>query len=66
MVWCVVGFLWQVVVGQCYFDVGGMVGGVLCFMQDGGEVEVVFGEIVCYFMYQNGFGDVVWLFVIWQ
>lgn len=59
-------FLRQVTAGQRHPDAGGMVGGVLRFTQDGGEVEAALGEIARHLMHQNGPGDAARLFVIRQ
>ena len=47
---------------QRHPDAGGMVGGVLRFTQDGGEVEAALGEITRHLMHKNGPGDTARLF----
>ncbi len=61
-----VGFLRQMAAGKGDAQAESVVGCVLRFTQDGGEVVAAFGEIACDFMHQDGSRNATRVFVIRQ
>ena len=61
-----VGFLRQMTTGKRNAQAEGVVGCVLRFTQNGGEVVAAFGKVTRDFMHQDGSRNAAWVFVIRQ